>query len=348
MTRPKTLLSWQSHNAGKKYARHADRIYWDGHSAYVRVPVPADLRPRDNPRQHYPQNTVVRYLGTSSATEAKRRAPSAITAILEEFEAKRRGPADASTTLAALLQVRDVFRSQAFDDLAEGARPEEIFGNADVAGALKGMGVTLANRRVGLATFMAQWGQALAIKRVENRAGPPPAPTPWRRPTSSEPIQDGAFTITAALETFARVRDLKPRSLKQSRQSVRLFVEHVGADKLAIDVTPEDATAFKDKLARISPDYRRAIRNGVSLTLAEMETQFAAPLGKGLSNETINRHLSNFDPCSRWRRRVVCRRITRTHSRKRALRSQREDDATHRMTLRSLRCSRERRWQRTG
>lgn len=117
----------------------------------------------------------------------------------------------------------------------------------------------------------------------------------------------GALKITAAGERYLaeRTRDAKAALSKQTaaqnEATFRLFAEFTGDAPLGA-VTRRHVSDLRDTLAKLHRHYGRH-RGAAELPLNKLLERHPAADGQGLSNKTLNRHLSALSSLWRWARR---------------------------------------------
>ncbi len=324
---------------------------------YVRVYVPADLK------QHYPgSGQIWRSLGTPSPAEAKRRAPGALKAIFDEFEARRhpRAPSEADirdiawSRYQSLVERDERFRDRlptndeldelwrvlvaefgeedydAYEEFAlrrdireryEAARNARLadLRSADPDKALKlirdsaakeaatrGLSAPKGSRDFRRIASAIQRGELEALKRAAERdqgewggksSDPLVQPLPASSPRTAPPGE-------RLMDYFDRYQEQqggqhRHDTLKQNRQIVKLFAEHVGETKPIEGLSRIDAARWRDKLLSFPTKAQQ--------TRELRDLKFAAAIAKNeelkrptLDPKTVNKYLSALAPFARW------------------------------------------------
>lgn len=125
---------------------------------------------------------------------------------------------------------------------------------------------------------------------------PPPDSRPQKAKSTAKGKQ--ARRLNDAVDKYIEKHSNDPdarltdSTLRQLRQTARLFENHMGEDVRLDTVTYEVAEDFLTRLSRLSKTYGRKAGVG-AMSLSEIERRFPAGDGPALSNKTINRHASS-------------------------------------------------------
>lgn len=259
--------------------------------------VPRDLRHR------YKYKFVERYLGTSDAAEARRRASRVWTEIGDEFAAMRRSDdmsAELGEHVRRLVQWR-THRRLLDDPLGGEAAVAAQIDAADVADDARAVLAELGHDATPENVYIAERAVYLGLiggRQLHNRGHAPPDPGSPRGPVAAAALPaasgEGPITVTEAAERYCRSSKVTvgDKSKRQMRASARLLADHVGHRTPASAVTSRAASEFRDRLKGIAAEYRRdpACRG---MTLAEIaERHPARSAADAMSRASVNKHLS--------------------------------------------------------
>jgi integrase len=266
--------------------------------------VPKDLR---HCRDVFKNQFIEVYLGTSDRTTAKRKVSEINERWERTFEAMRRNEAVTAEQierikLAAQLKAYKAMVADPIDGPGQIADDIERFlpnVEEDTTRYLERAGLDPnddANKNAAMRAILI--GTMNAQVFFEKGVEPPPVPA--YDPLVLDSPLDGP-TILEAAEAYEKATDVatSEKTRLQLKASARLFADHVGKDKPVAAITGRDAVAFLDRLATISPDYRRDAKSA-ELTLAQLEEAYRAVDGEGLSAATLNRHAMNMRVLINW------------------------------------------------
>lgn len=266
--------------------------------------VPKDLRHR---RDVFKNQFIEVYLGTSDRTTAKRKV-SAINERWERtFEAMRRDEQITAEQverikLAAQLKAYKAMVADPIDGPGQIADEIERYlpnVEGDARRYLERAGLDHSDRRNQDAAQRAILiGTMNAQVFFEKGVEPPPVPA--YDPLVLDTPADGP-TVMEAAEAYEKATDVSTseKTRRQLKATARMFADHVGKEKPVAAITGREAVAFLDRLATISPDYRRDPKSA-ELTLAQLEESYPAVDGKGLSAATLNRHAMSMRVLINW------------------------------------------------
>jgi integrase len=280
----------------------------------VQIAVPVDLRGRVVGKSGAALSNVETYLGTDSERVARQLGPEKVAATLrmfdklrkkspvtsEEIEAEaaaerrrmydylERDPVNGRKGLAAYLESSlDYGRNEVLADSPLRARAIQSLkriGATQTEDAIKAMAEALAGAAL----------DAQAIHRV-GVIPPRASGAPSRIRSTSTP-----FLSLAESYLLERGNTLSDMSKNQFRTTYRLFADHIG-DTFPDDMTRLQVTEFLNRLAKLHRHYgRRPDAN--KLSLSELESKHPANEGEGLTNKTLNRHLSCLSSMFKWAR----------------------------------------------
>jgi integrase len=142
---------------------------------------------------------------------------------------------------------------------------------------------------------------------LEGREPPVPEPGGRREAAGTRATTGDTLKVSEAGERYVaeRTRDAKAalsqQTAAQARTTFRLFAEFTGDVRLDA-VMRRDASEFLDALAMLHRHYGRQ-PGAAGLPLKNLLKRYPAGDGEGLSNRTLNRHLSALSGLWRWARR---------------------------------------------
>jgi len=279
---------------------------------YVRVPIPTDLRGRFGKLE-----AIERGLGTGDLREAQRRRHAVVGEILETFDRARAGrPEDAAAeeftrAYAAWRQVCHERRRRAVHEQLGVLLDQQfmpIDGEEHVPApcekwqerarkALCQCGIEPAPEVV----------ERLAESFLEAQVDATDAMLEGRDVAQQRPNNGAALRIAKAGKSYMieRQRDpnaaLSKQTAAQVEATFRLFADFTGDARLD-EVRRQDAAGFLDTIAGLHRHYGRQ-RGAADLSLQQLLKKYPAGDGEGLSNKTLNRHLSALSGLFRWARR---------------------------------------------
>jgi integrase len=290
---------------------------------YVRVAVPKELRGRFGKLE-----AIERGLNTGDLREAQRRRHAVVADILEAFDRARdsrpedavaeelarahavwrqtylaRGRAAVQERLQDLLDAEYMQVSDHEYILTPGDQWHERAGKA-----LQRCGVEPAPEMAAhLAETLLEAHVDAAEAVLEGREPPLPAPGGRREAVRARATAHDALKVSEAGERYLaeRTRDAKAsltqQTAAQARTTFRLFAEF--SDDAPLDaVTRRDASEFLEALARLHRHYGRQ-PGAAGFPLEKLLKRYPAADSQGLSNKTLNRHLSALSGLWRWARR---------------------------------------------
>ena len=241
---------------------------------YYQRRVPKELRHRTDV---FTYRFIEVYLGTTDRTVAKRKV-SAVNELWERtFDAMRK---DETITSQQIERIRLAEQQRVFDTLMEdpyfaGGKLDEyidsLFPNSidDARKYLERTGLGQTEQNLNEAARAIWMGTLGAKVLFEQGLQPPTAPA--YEPLMVDVMPDGP-TLLQAAEAYETAPDVNTteKTRRQLKQSARLLGDHVGHQKPIVAITGRDAVAFLDRLANISPDYRRDPKPS-ELTLSRLE-----------------------------------------------------------------------------
>ena len=261
-------------------------------SYFYKRRVPRDLRHR------FPGRYVEKYIGRMTAAEARAKVAVINGDLENDFATMRRGDeiTEAKVERIRLKAQLDAHRSMKSSPLSGPNRLADDLDallpnvETDAREALLAAGVDPSDRNLSRAVDAIYLGTMGAQALYEKGVEPPPV--------ESAPI--GGTTVLEAATAYQDAPDVATteKTRRQLLSSARLFSDHVGRDKPVAAIVGRDAVTFLDRLARISPEYRRDRRAG-AMTLAEIEADYSTA-GDGLSAATLNRHAMHLRVLINW------------------------------------------------